>query len=67
MEVQIPNNKKYAKALEILYQLGGMFRTRPTHVLVVGPAQLHALAKAGLVQPNGTKQSRGKKKKTVRT
>jgi hypothetical protein len=67
MEIRIPDNKKYAKALGILYQMGGMFRTRPTHVLIVGPAQLQALARAGLVESNGRKESRGKKKKAVQS
>ncbi len=65
MDVHIPDNNKYAKALDILYQMGGLFRTRPTHVLVVGPAQFQALANAGLVGPNGQKQNRAKTKKAV--
>ncbi len=35
MEVCIPDNRKYEKAIGILYDMGGFFWTRPTHVLVL--------------------------------
>ena len=58
--VEIPEDRKYEKAVGLLLRMGGMFRTRPTHVLVVGDGQYRALVKAGLVGPNGRKiSSRG--------
>lgn len=64
LEVQIVNDKKYEKALVLLYSLGGMFRTRPFHKLVIGPVQRQALVDAGLVEANGKEaRGRGKKKK----
>jgi hypothetical protein len=64
--VEIPDNKKYEKALGMLYRMGGMFRTRPTHVLVIGPAAYRALVEAGLVEPDGKEaRRRGKKKKST--
>ncbi len=62
--VQIKDNAKYAKALDVLLSMGGMFRTRPTHVLVIGQGQYQALVQAGVIESNGKKVSgRGKKKK----
>jgi hypothetical protein len=64
LEVQILDDSKYEKALVLLYRMGGMFRTRPFHKLVLGPVQRQALMDAGLVQTNGTEARRhGKKKK----
>jgi hypothetical protein len=64
LEVQIVNDRKYEKALVLLYSLGGMFRTRPFHKLVIGPVQHQALIDAGLVEANGEEpRGRGKKKK----
>lgn len=63
-EFQILDNTKYGKALMLLYRMGGIFRTRPFHKLVLGPAQYRALVDAGLLEPNGKEaQGRGKKKK----
>jgi hypothetical protein len=66
LAVQIVDNTKYEKALGLLYRMGGMFRTRPTHVLLIGETQYRALVQAGLVEPNGAEAPhRGKKKKKV--
>ena len=62
IELQIPDGTKYGKALQILYRMGGMFRTRPFHVLVVGPGQQQALKEAGLLSPNGKRRGDKKKK-----
>jgi hypothetical protein len=60
--IQIPDAMKYRKAIGLLYDMGGIFRTKPTRQLVVGPAQLQALRHAGLVsEANGVK-TRGQKK-----
>ena len=65
-EVQILDDRKYGKALRLLLSMGGMFRSKPTRTLVIGPVQLQALVDAGLVQPNGKEvQGLAKKKKTV--
>jgi hypothetical protein len=61
--VHIPDNDKYAKALGMLYRMGGIFWTRPTHVLVIGPGQYLALAKAGLVEEQNVTPARGGGKK----
>ena len=64
LEVQILDDSKHEKALVLLYRMGGMFRTRPFHKLVLGPVQRQALVDAGLVETNGKEvQGRGKKKK----
>lgn len=60
--VQITDEKKYAKAIGLLYEMGGIFRTKPVRQLVIGPGQLQVLQAAGLVpQANGVKK-RGTKK-----
>jgi hypothetical protein len=60
--VKIADDKKYGKAISLLLEMGGIFRTRPTRQLVIGPAQLQALRMAGLV-PNGNgARKRGQKK-----
>jgi hypothetical protein len=61
--VQIADPVKYGKAISLLYEIGGIFRGKPTRQLVVGPAQLQALRQAGLVSEatNGAKK-RGQKK-----
>lgn len=65
-EVHIPDDLKYERALGLLYRMGGLFRTRPTHVLVIGETQYRALVDAGLVEPNGTEaKGRGQKRKKV--
>jgi hypothetical protein len=64
LEVQIVNDKKYEKALVLLYRLGGLFRTKPFHKLVIGPVQRQALVDAGLVEANDKEpRGHGKKKK----
>jgi len=65
MRVRIPDNKKYARALDILFQGGGLFWTRPTHVLIVTLSQFEALVNAGIVPPKRIRASRGKKKKPL--
>jgi len=60
--VQILNEKKYAKALGLLYDLGGLFRTKPTWQLVIGPAQLHLLQQAGLVPKKNGASKRAQKR-----
>src|SRR5438552_2883615 len=47
--IQIRDEKKYAKAIGLLYEMGGLFRTKPTRQLVIGPFQLQVLQQAGLV------------------
>ena len=60
--IQIRDEKKYAKAIGLLYEMGGLFHTKPTRQIVVGPFQLQMLRQAGLVpQANGAKK-RGKKR-----
>jgi hypothetical protein len=60
--VQIPDEKKYVQAISVLYQMGGMFSTKPTRRLVISPFQIQALQNAGVLpKSNGAKQ-RGKKK-----
>ena len=46
--VEFNDNKKYGKAIWLLLEMGGIFRTKPPRQLVVGPAQLQALQQAGL-------------------
>ena len=60
--IQIRDEKKYTKAIGLLFEMGGMFHTKPTRQLVVGPFQLQVLREAGLIpHANGAKK-RGKKK-----
>ena len=59
--VQILDEKKYTKAIGLLYEMGGTFRSKPTNQLVIGPFQMAVLRKAGcLPETNGAKK-RGKK------
>jgi hypothetical protein len=60
--VQITDEKKYAKALGLLYDMGGIFRTKPPQQLVIGPAQFQALQEAGLVPKANGARKRGQKK-----
>ena len=60
--VQIKDEKKYVKAIGLLYEMGGLFRTKPTRQIVVGPYQLQVLRKAGLVSQLNGAQKRGKKR-----
>lgn len=61
--VQFADNKKYGKAIALLlYEVGGMFRTKPTRQLVVGPGQLQALQAAGLVPKDNGARKRDQKK-----
>lgn len=63
-KVQILDDGKYGKALGLLLSMGGMFWSRSTRTLIIGPVQLQALVDAGLVKPNGKEaRGRGKKKK----
>jgi hypothetical protein len=60
--VQITDEKKYTKAIGLLLEMGGIFRTKPVRQLVIGPGQLQVLQGAGLVpKPNGARK-RGTKK-----
>ena len=59
--IQIRDEKKYTKAIGLLFEMGGMFRTKPTRQLVVGPFQLQVLRQAGLL-PNVTRRSSRKTK-----
>jgi hypothetical protein len=61
--VQILDDKKYRKAIGLLYDMGGIFRTKPTRQLVVGPYQLQVLRAAGVLAETGGAKKRGKKKK----
>lgn len=61
--VQILDEKKYAKAIGLLlYEIGGIFRTKPVRQLVIGPGQLQALQAAGLVPKTNGARKRGRKK-----
>jgi hypothetical protein len=60
--VQIADDKKYGKAIGLLLEMGGIFRTKPTRQLVIGPGQLQALQAAGLVPKTNGARKRGQKK-----
>ena len=63
-QVQILDDNKYGKALQLLLSIGGMFRSMPTRTLLIGPAQFQVLIDAGLVESNGKEaRGRGRKKK----
>jgi hypothetical protein len=59
--VQIADDKKYGKAIGLLLEMGGLFRTKPTRQLVIGPAQLQALRLAGLAPKGNGARKRGRK------
>jgi len=59
--VQITDEKKHTKALGLLIQRGGIFRTKPYRQFVIGPAQLLALQQAGLVPKAKRAKKRVKK------
>ena len=59
---QIADDKKYGKAIGLLLEMGGIFRTKPTRQLIIGPAQLQALRNAGLVPEANGARKRGQKK-----
>jgi len=59
--VQMTDEKAHAKAIGLLIRMGGIFRTKPVRQLVVGPAQLLALQRAGLVPKTNGVKKRGKK------
>jgi hypothetical protein len=59
--IQIADDKKYGKAIGILLELGGVFRTKPTRQLVVGAGQLQVLQAAGLVPKSNGVRKRGQK------
>jgi len=59
--VQIADDKKYGKAIGLLLEMGGIFRTKPTRQLVIGPAQLQVLRVAGLVPKTNGARKRGQK------
>ena len=58
--IDFADGKKYGKAIRLPLEMGGIFRTKPTRQLVIGPAQLQALRLAGLV-PKGKERKRGQK------
>jgi hypothetical protein len=60
--VEFTDNTKFGKAIWLLIELGGTFRTKPPRQLVVGPAQLQALQQAGLAPKTDGAKKRGKKK-----
>jgi hypothetical protein len=60
--VQLPDDEKYGKAIGLLLDLGGFFRTKPTRQLVVNPVQLQALQRAGLVPKDKEDERRGPEK-----
>jgi hypothetical protein len=60
--VQIKDDKTYGKAIWLLLEMGGIFRTKYPRELVVGPAQLQALRAAGLAPVANGAKKRGKKK-----
>jgi hypothetical protein len=59
--VQIADDKQYGEAIGLLLEMGGIFRTKPTRQLVIGPAQLQALRVAGLVPKANGARKRGQK------
>ena len=59
--IQINDEKKYGKAIGLLFEIGGIFRTKPPRQLVVGPCQLQALQAAGLVPKSNGAKKRGQK------
>jgi hypothetical protein len=60
--VQIADNRKYGRAIGLLLEMGGLFRTKPTRQLVISPGQLRALREAGLVAKGNGASKRGQKK-----
>ena len=60
--VQIPDEKKYVKAIGLLYEMGGGFSSRPTRRLVISPSQMQALQNAGVLPKSNGARKRGKKK-----
>ncbi len=60
--VQIDNDTKYGEAIGLLYEIGGLFRTKPVRQLVVGLGQLQVLQAAGLVPKTTGRRKRGQKK-----
>lgn len=60
--VQICDDKQYGKAIWLLLEMGGIFRTKPVRQLVVGAGQLQVLQAAGLVPKTNGAGKRGKKK-----
>jgi hypothetical protein len=60
--VQVPDDKKYVKAIELLYKMGAGFSTRPTRRLVISPFQMWALEDAGLLPKSNGVKKRGKRK-----
>ncbi len=40
-------HQEYTKAIGLLHEMGGMFRTKPTRQLVIGPYQIAVLRQAG--------------------
>ena len=60
--VQIADDKKYGKAILLLIEMGGIFRTKPTRQLVIGPGQIQALQAAGLLPKANGARTRGQKK-----
>jgi hypothetical protein len=57
--VQIRSFKKYAKAIGLLFEIGGFFWTRPWRKLVLNPYQIQCLQDAGLLPK--PKKKRGQK------
>jgi hypothetical protein len=60
--IQIPDEKKYVKAISMLHEMGGAFSTKPTRRLVVSPFQMEALEKAGVLPKSNGATKRVKKK-----
>jgi hypothetical protein len=60
--IQITDEKKYAKVIGLLHEWGGIFRTKPTRQLVIGPGQLQALQALGLVPKTNGARKGGQKK-----
>lgn len=60
--VQITDEKKYCKAIGLLHEMGGIFRTKPFRQLVIGPGQLQVLQAAGVVPKADGARKRGQKK-----
>ena len=60
--VQLKDNRTYGKAIGLLLEMGGLFQTRHPRKLLIGPGQIHALLKAGLLASVNGAPKRGQKK-----
>jgi len=64
--IEIRDEEKYAKALELLILRGGTYHTRPTRRLIVNGRQLEALIGQGIISFDDIVDGNGKEKQTCR-